>query len=160
MIVRLAIVLIAAAGVLAGAHAYHLGRQPLPALPAGSSLSDPDSAAAKPATRAPALQARIEDLVGRPPFSPDRRPEVPRAPDAAPSSPASGAAAALAATLLGVIQDGGERFAVLSIGPARVTAIVRRGGQIEGWTVEIIDDKRVVLRKGSDEAELLLFESK
>lgn len=159
MMVRLAILLIAAAGMLAGAHAFHLGRQPLPALPAEPSLADPDSAAAKPSTAAPALQARIDDLVRRPPFSPDRRPEVLKAPDAPSSLPASGAAAALAATLLGVIQDGGERFAVLAIGPTRVTAIVRHGGQIEGWTVEIVDDKLVVLRKGSAEAELLLFES-
>jgi len=159
MILRLAIFSIALAGALAAALAWQLGRLPPEPLPAATTAGDGGTTTAGPLVLSPEQRAKIGHLVARPPFAADRRPYQPEQPapeklaPAAPETPPS-------ARLLGVITEDGERFAVLASSAGTSTDIVRRGAEIEGWVVEKIDDKGIVLRKGSATVEILLFENR
>jgi len=160
VIVRLLILAIMATGVLAGWKAWELARMPAATLPAATGTVESESTAAGPEALTRAQRSQIEHLVARPPFAETRRPPEAEASDTGIADGSAAPDQPLDARLLGVIDDGGERFAVLVIGGGQSTRILRRGGEVEGWRVEIIDDKRVILRKGSEEAEILLFKEK
>jgi hypothetical protein len=160
MIARVLTAAIGLCALLTGALAYWHGRQPPTALPPPTGGAAPGTAVsvsfAAPAQLDP---ARFTELLARPPFSPDRRPAA--AGGAAQTAGQSGTPAPIQrfeARLLGVINDGTERFAVLAPVDAGPTEFVRPGARIEGWTVDLIDDRRVVLRQGAVKVEILLFE--
>lgn len=161
MTLRLLILAIALGGGFAAYRAVELSRTPLPPLPqiGDTARADPD-AALEPTRIARAELMQFRHLVERPPFAPDRRPS----PTTAEESPDDGSTRQedrpFEATLLGVITDAGERFAILAPRNTATTEIVRRGGKIDGWVVEKIDDNRVILKKGTSEVEILLFEGR
>lgn len=159
MAVRLLILSIALLGLLAAGRAWQLSHMPPAPLPAAAMPKAEDQPSAGLVALSPEAQAKIGHLLSRPPFAEDRRPfqPEPAAPGKTEPEPPE---APFAARLLGIITEGGERFAVLTSNSGTTTDIVRRGGRVEGWVVEKIDDKGIVLRKGSATVEILLFENR
>jgi len=161
MIVRLLTATIAIAGALAAYRAFELSRTPLPPLPQiGETASPGPEAALEPTSIARAELIQFRHLIERPPFAPDRRPSPTATTDTPGLAAPQDADAPFEAKLLGVITDAGERFAILAPRNTATTEIVRLGGEIHGWVVEKIDDNRVILRKGTSEVEILLFEGR
>lgn len=161
MIVRLLIAAIAMGGAVAAYRAIELGRAPLPPLPQiGETASPGAEAALEPARLGRAELMQFRHLIERPPFAPDRRPFPAATGEPSDAAGPQNPDRPFEATLLGVITDAGERFAILALRNTATTEIVRRGGEIDGWMVEKIDDNRVILRKGTLEVEILLFEGK
>jgi hypothetical protein len=159
MTFRLLIAAIAMGGAVAAYRAIELGRTPLPALPRIGEIASPGpEAALEPARLARAELMQFRHLFEHPPFAPDRRPYPAATGDPADTAGPKDADRPFEATLLGVITDAGERFAILALRNTATTEIVRRGGEIDGWIVKKIDDNRVILRKGALEVEILLFE--
>jgi len=161
MIVRLLTIVTVLAGLLAVGRAWELTRAPLPPLLDSTSASEATQAEGEvhPASIAPAELAQVRNLVERPPFAADRRPET-EAAEAPVETPDATAASvqAVDARLLGVIRDGAERMAVLVPGSTAETVIVRQGSYIGGWKVETVEDSWVILRNGEQTAKIELFE--
>jgi hypothetical protein len=112
-------------------------------LPLGPSLTTPgeDSFAA---------------IIERPLFSPSRRPAE-AAPAPAPETVAAAPAeASLDFVLVGTIVSGDERVALVETKGDGKIVQVRERGEVLGWTALLIEDGRVVFRRGRAEEELVL----
>jgi hypothetical protein len=108
----------------------------------------------------PSLTTPSEDsfaaIIERPLFSPSRRPAQ-NAPVAAPETvePAP-VAAPLDFALVGTIVSGNERIALVATKVDGKIVQVRERGEVLGWTALLIEDGRVVFRRGKAEEELVL----
>jgi general secretion pathway protein N len=108
----------------------------------------------------PSLTTPSEDsfaaIVERPLFSPSRRPAE-AAPAAAPEmvEPAP-VEAPLDFSLVGTIVSGNERVALVATRTDGKVVQVRERGEVLGWTALLIEDGRVVFRRGKAEGELVL----
>lgn len=84
-------------------------------------------------------------------------PAVPQVDEAAQAKPREIA-------LQGVFGSRGQRTAILVLLPQDEKPLERRnlqqGGEIDGWLVERIEGTRVMLRKGSESKELVMFRGK
>jgi hypothetical protein len=87
-------------------------------------------------------------VVGRPLFSPSRRPVV------AENAASAGSARAIALRVEGVIEIGGRRRAIIRREGAGESVRVSEGDMVEGWTVRSIASERVVLVSPSGELVL------
>jgi len=117
-----------------------------------------DTAASPPL--GPGLTVPDEDsfaaIVERPLFSPSRRPGQ-AAPASAPKTDeASQAKAPPDIVLIGTIVSGNERVALVEITDGSKIVQVRERGEVSGWTALLIEDGRVVFRRGKTEEELVL----
>ncbi|MCP1337874.1 hypothetical protein [Futiania mangrovi] len=160
MIVRVLATLAALAGIAFAAVALQLSARPLPEVTGGrTEPAVPATMAVRPARPNPPDLSQFAALEQRPPFSPDRRPprDMPPPPPPIPKSEPS-VVERLEARLIGIMTDGDERFAILAPTRGSATEFLRRGQEIEGWTVEEIEERRVILRKGAEREEVLLFQ--
>jgi hypothetical protein len=140
---RLSVALTAVAALLAGAAAW-----PWLAEPAAAS----DVMAAAPEAGATAIVplpplVDFAAIVDRPLFAPSRRPNPPDG---------TLAAAGLRYRLIGIVAAGKDRHALLAdpSGPRRIE--IGEGAALDGWTVEQIEQDRVILSGPSGAAALTL----
>lgn len=115
-------------------------RQPPPTLPAPVPMKD-------------AVRIGIyATMRSRPLFSPDRRPFTPRReprPAAKAATPEVQGPQPPQVSLMGVVSQGSDGLAVLSLHRTGETVYVKVGDKIEDWRVESVNKDRVVLTNGS-----------
>lgn len=112
-------------------------------------------------------------IAGRPLFSPTRRPPPPAPPEPPPEAelapPPEPEVAALPEpapepappptidfTLVGIVIDGNERYALVERHADAKVVRLAEGGDINGWFAVLIDPTRAVFRQGATEEELVL----
>ncbi len=143
--------LVAINGLLALA-LWWLLRPQAPDTPPAASAAPPAAfqLPADPLPQPPA--SSFQELAERPLFWPERRA------DEVPAEPAGNAVAVSTLTLLGVAITPGDQQAMLRKQGDPQVLYARAGDVVEGWTVESIEPKRVVLNRGGTQAEVLLDE--
>lgn len=157
------------------------GEWQAPAGDAGASASSPspengDTApvqAAADLTLALPPPEKFTIIAARPLFSPTRRPAPPAPPEPPPEAemapppeadvgaapePAPEAAPppAIDFTLVGIVIDGSDRYALVERHADAKVVRLAEGGDIDGWFAVLIDPTRAVFRQGGTEEELVL----
>ena len=95
----------------------------------------------------------------RPLFRPDRRPLPPSAADEEPVAEQTGDAGAkpaFAPILLGVVIGEGRDLVVLAPEAGERIRRVRVGEEVDGWTLDRLEGRRAVFRRGEEEQSLVL----
>jgi hypothetical protein len=105
-----------------------------------------------PVFRAPSSES-FSDINSRPLFDRARRPITPTESTAPLSSDGSSPPAA---SLVGVIIDGGTRLAMVRTPASPLATSVSVGDTVEGWRVTKIDPDRIVLHAGGNDEEIRL----
>lgn len=129
-----------------------------PQLPPPATTVRPIASAPLPVFHPPPSES-FDEINARPLF--DRA----RAPVAEDSSttigPLSGSSSSPpAVSLIGIIIDGTRRIAMIRSNVSPVATSVSVGDAIEGWRVAQVDPDRIVLRSGSDSAEIRLTQNR
>lgn len=146
---------LAATAVLAGVVALEWDSGRERSLPA---IGTPPAAATPlpPAAPAPALPdtplQQYGEIVERPLFNKERRPDEEEAPA---NAQASSALDQL--TLTGIVHGPGTRFAIFFNGADRKEIHVAEGDSVGAWRLEALGDETVTLRRDGEERELVLF---
>jgi hypothetical protein len=108
----------------------------------------------------PSLTTPTEDsfaaIIERPLFSPSRRPAQAATTPAPETVEAAPAETPLDFALVGTIVSGDERVALVETKGDGKVVQVRERGEVLGWTALLIEDGRVVFRRGRAEEELVL----
>lgn len=145
--------------LLLGAITYEIAAPlPEPALPAAAPDTRPIATPPLPVFHPPPSE-NFDEINARPVF--DRA----RAPIAADTTTSIGSFSGSstsppAVSLVGIIIDGPRRIAMIRSSVAPVATSVSLGDSIQGWKVDEIDPDRIVLRSGSDKAEVRLSQSR
>lgn len=151
-----------AAAAVAAALAF---RAELAREPARFDGAAPAAATTEPGTGLPELPERdppplerFSEAFERPLFSPTRRPPAPEeaAPDEADTAAPVPAAARLVATLHGVLLDGTERVALLTVPGTARAVILAEGETLSGWRLASIGPDSVVFERGAETVTLEL----
>lgn len=133
-----------------------------PVVPADAPASGGSALPPAPAMTFASLDpAREASVLGRPPFSPTRRPPAPKPANGssqpAPASRSSEPAAPpLNYTLVGIVRDGTGGMAVLQSADGQPARTLRAGQSLEGWMLTRIETDRVSMRNGNFQRELVL----
>lgn len=91
-------------------------------------------------------KASLAVILERPVFSQTRRP----------SGAPAGAQATIDFTLSGVVISTYQRSALVQPGKAGIVQRLKEGDEIAGWTLIQITPDRIIVRRGAEEAEMLL----
>lgn len=146
---RLSLALAILAAALAAQLARDLTRPP-PEMP------DMASATPKPLPPPPLLDTppveQFTAMVSRPLFAASRRPVA--------GKPAAATLRLPEARLVGVLLSGTLRQALLKIDAAKPPRRLTEGQELDGWTIAVIEPRRVLLRQGELEHELALVKPK
>lgn len=174
--VLLTLLLLAACAGL-GWRIYNEWRAPVGGVDASASLPSLGNGEAAPvpaatdSTLALPPPEKFAIIAARPIFSPTRRPPPPAPaepapePEAAPLPEPEVAAApepeptpppTIDFTLVGIVIDGGERYALVERHADAKVVRLAEGGDIDGWFAVLIDPTRAVFRQGGTEEELVL----
>jgi type IV pilus biogenesis protein PilP len=101
----------------------------------------------------------LRDTIRRPLFEEGRRPvqaPVPPAP-AAPAPPPRRTADPKALTLMGILTSEGRAIALLTRNQTGQNVRAEEGDTVDGWTIERIEARHVVLRHGETKIALQIF---
>lgn len=140
------------------------------------SSADGDTAAAPAAadlTLALPPPEEFTIIAARPLFSPTRRPAPPAPPEPPPEAelapppepevatlpepaPEPAPPPTIDFTLVGIVIDGNERYALVERHADAKVVRLAEGGDIDGWFAVLIDPTRAVFRQGGTEEELVL----
>ena len=139
---------------------YLFGTAPAPSFgeaeTPGEAVTDQDPAPALnpalPDNRLPAL-GEFNATLERPIFMQDRRPFAPDEPDKTDAVPVN---RPIGLSLLGILYSSKSRLAVLLRDSDGEELHLTEGESHEGWTLETIEPKAVVFRRGDQEKRLLL----
>jgi hypothetical protein len=102
---------------------------------------------------------QLHDTIRRPLFEEGRRPveaPVPPAP-AAPAPPPRRTADPKALTLMGILTSEGRAIALLTRNRTGQNVRAEEGDTVDGWTIERIEARHVVLRHGDTKIALQIF---
>ena len=127
----------------------------------GSNAAAADPAAADPAAANPVAAQPLPRLSAtreRPLFSPSRRPPAAPPPTVVVRAEPTPPPPAPSLTLFGVVADQDGAHAVVRTASADRTVRVRIGDEIEGWKVEKIESRRLVLSLDGRSAVFTLFD--